>query len=77
MGTTIKLAVKEVAEEKGTTNPFALATKAGLNYAICHRLWQGGQQRIDLKTIARLCEALGCDPCDLIVYTPNKKGSKK
>ena len=58
----IRLIVKEVAEAKGIDNPFVLSNKSGLNYAICHRLWQGDQQRIDLKTLARLCEVLQVTP---------------
>lgn len=58
----IKLIVKEIAESNGIENPFALATKTGLNYAICYKLWNGEQQRIDLKTLATLCEAFSLEP---------------
>lgn len=61
--------MREVAERKGIENPHALAARTGLGYAICYRLWNGGQQRIDLKTLARLCEALKVDPGQLLVFS--------
>jgi DNA-binding Xre family transcriptional regulator len=65
---TIKLIVRKVAERKGIGNPFVLANKTGLGYAICYRLWNGNQQRIDLKTLVRLCEVLGVKPGQLFEY---------
>lgn len=55
---SIRLKVREVAEARGVPNPFVLASKTGLGYAICYRLWHEQQQRIDLKTIAALCVSL-------------------
>jgi len=68
----IRFLVKEVAEKKEITNPFMLSSKTGLNYAICYKLWHGKQQRIDLKTIAVLCETLGAKPGDLFEYSKGK-----
>lgn len=65
---TVKLIVQEVAKKKGIKNPFALAAATGLNYAICYRLWNGNQQRVDLKTLARLCTALDAKPGQFFDY---------
>ena len=67
----IRLVVKEVAEKKGILNPFMLSNSTGLNYAICYKMWKGNQQRIDLKTLARLCEALNVKPGQLLDYQPD------
>ncbi len=67
---TVKLLVKEVAEKKGIENPFMLAKETGLNYAACYKMWHGEQQRIDLKTLARLCEVFGVKPGQLFEYKP-------
>jgi len=64
----IKLQVRKVAESKGIENPYALAAKSGIAYAICYRLWHENQQRIDLKTIAVLCDSLKVTPGDLFNY---------
>jgi DNA-binding Xre family transcriptional regulator len=65
---TVKLIVREVAEKKGIKNPFMLARETGLTYAACHKMWGGDQQRIDLDTLARLCEALGAKPGQFFEY---------
>lgn len=69
----IKLIVREIAETSGVENPFALATKTGLNYAICYKLWNGDQQRIDLKTLATLCEAFSLAPGIFFSISPKIK----
>jgi DNA-binding Xre family transcriptional regulator len=66
---TVRLVVKAVAEKRGIESPFALSRATGLDYAICYKLWNKDQQRIDLRTIARLCEALGVKPGQLFEYT--------
>ncbi len=68
---TVRLIVRAVSESKGIANPFALSSLTGLNYAICHRLWQGEQQRVDMSTLARLCDALKVKPGQLFEYTPD------
>ena len=65
---TVRLVVKAVAEKKGIETPFALSRATGLDYATCHKLWNKDQQRIDVKTIARLCEALGVKPGHLFEF---------
>lgn len=69
---TIKLLVREVAEKSGVKNPFMLAKETGLNYAACYKMWNGAQQRIDLKTLARLCEVFGVKPGQIFDYQPEK-----
>lgn len=64
----VTLRVKEVSESKGVNNPFALSQQSGLNYAICYKLWHGNQSRIDLSTLARLCDALKVNPGRLFEY---------
>jgi DNA-binding Xre family transcriptional regulator len=68
---TVHLVVRAVAEAKGVKTPFALSNLTGLNYAICHRLWQGEQQRVDMSTLASLCDALKIKPGQLFEYTPD------
>jgi DNA-binding Xre family transcriptional regulator len=42
------------------------------------RLWRGEMKMIGLDTIEALCEAIGCEPCDLIMrVTDSKKTSRK
>jgi DNA-binding Xre family transcriptional regulator len=66
---TVTLKVRQVAEQKGIENPFALAKLTGLGYAICHRMWNGETTLIALETIAKLCDGLKVKPSHLIEYT--------
>jgi DNA-binding Xre family transcriptional regulator len=68
---TVRLIVREVAERRGITNPFILSNRTGLNYAICHRLWSANPRRVDLKTLARLCEVLNVKPGQLFEFRPD------
>ena len=70
---TVTLTVRKAAQAAGVKNPFALSKATGIGYAICHRLWSGTQTRIDLTTLARLCEALKCQPAELLRYRNQKE----
>jgi DNA-binding Xre family transcriptional regulator len=65
----VVLVVADVAPRKGIENPFALSRATGLAYPICHRIWNGQQSRIDLNTLAKLCDALKAKPGQLFEYT--------
>ncbi len=70
---TVRLAIQDRARAAGVNNPFALSRRTGIVYAICHRLWGGQQMRIDLTTLAKLCDELGCQPGDLLTYEKDKR----
>jgi putative transcriptional regulator len=73
----VQLIVKGIAEKKGIDNPFALSKATGINYANCHKLWQGNQKMISIDTVDKLCEALECTPNDLLIFTSAKKSKGK
>ena len=66
----VELRVKEVAERKGINNPFSLSKESGIAYANCYKIWNGQQTMIGLDTLDRLCDALGCEPGDILVKVP-------
>lgn len=74
---SVRLIVAERAIAKGVETPFALSKATGLGYAICYRLWNDTQRRVDLGTLASLCDTLECQPGDLFVYVPDKKQGNK
>jgi len=63
----IKLIVRNLAVAAGIGNALVLSRQSGLAYAMCYKLWNDQQTRIDLTTIDRLCDVLGCSPGDLFV----------
>jgi putative transcriptional regulator len=73
----IELKIREVSEEKGIGSPFALSQATGLAYATCHNIWNGEPARIGLDTLDRLCEALDCEPGDLLVRSTSAKKAKR
>lgn len=48
-----------------------LAREAKISYDSAKRLWYGTASRLDLSTLAGVCEALNCQPGDLLVYIPD------
>lgn len=63
----IKLNIRTLAASAGIGNPLVFSKQSGLAYAMCHKLWNDQQTRIDLATIDRLCEVLRCSPGDLFL----------
>ena len=76
-GFMIKLIVRELAGAAGIGNALVLSRQSGLAYAMCHKLWNDQQTRIDLTTIDRLCEVLRCSPGDLFVREAQTAGRSK
>jgi DNA-binding Xre family transcriptional regulator len=64
----MRLTVREVAESKGIENPFMLSQATGIYYAVAYKLWHGNQNRIDLSTLTKLCDALKVTPGRFFEY---------
>jgi DNA-binding Xre family transcriptional regulator len=63
----VTLRIRAAAEARGVTSSYQLMKLMNIPPGHASRLWKGGMEMIGLKTIDALCEALGCDPSDLIV----------
>ncbi len=61
----IKVRLEELLEERGITL-YRLAKDSGIAYENLRKLKNGDATRIYFETLDRLCEALKCDPCDLL-----------
>lgn len=61
---TVSLAVSEILDKQGMSTA-DFASKARLTYTQALALRRGAYGRIDLETIARICEALDVQPGDL------------
>ena len=73
----IKLIVRDLAVAAGIGNALVLSKQSGLAYAMCYKLWNDQQTRIDLTTIDRLCEVLRCSPGDLFVREAHTTGESR
>ena len=63
----VELRIQEVAMKRGITTAYQLQKALESHPAMAARLWKGDMDRIGLQTVDALCEALDCEPGDLIV----------
>ena len=64
----IVIRIKEVARERGIKSGYHLTNILGVSPSMGARLWKNNVNMIALSTLDRLCEALQCEPKDLLVY---------
>jgi DNA-binding Xre family transcriptional regulator len=69
----VQLRIREVAEARGITTAYQLQKRMNVPPGTAARLWRGEMRMIGLDTIDALCEAIGCEPADLIVRIQEKK----
>ena len=72
----VELRIQEVAMSRGITTAYQLQKALESHPAMAARLWKGNMDRIGLQTIDALCEALDCEPSDLIVRVKDGKRKK-
>ena len=68
----IKLHLRELRQAKGMTQA-ELAERAELDQGRLSRLESGEGRSLGLDALARLCDALGCEPADLLVRVGKKR----
>jgi len=73
----IELRIREAAEARGITTAYQLQKKMNVPPGTAARLWRGDMRMIGLDTIDALCEAIGCEPADLIVRLNGEKKSPR
>lgn len=74
----VELRIREAAEARGITTAYQLQKRMNVPPGTAARLWRGDMRMIGLDTIDALCEAIGCEPADLIVrVTDRKKATRK
>ena len=49
-----------------------LQRQTGIPYTSLHALYHGGAKRVDLKTLDRICRALGVGVGDILEYRPDE-----
>jgi DNA-binding Xre family transcriptional regulator len=74
----VELKVREAAEARGIATAYQLQKRMNVPPGTAARLWRGEMRMIGLDTVDALCEAIGCEPADLIVrVATNQKRSVK
>lgn len=70
----INVRLGELLEERGRT-AYWLWKQTGIRYATIWQMGKGEVSRLNLDALDRICEALECQPGDLLVriITPKKR----
>ncbi len=76
LGRMIKLRLSEMLKERGRT-PYWLAKETGIRYASIWQMSKGDLARLHVDTLELICEALDCQPGDLLVRVSARKATKK
>jgi len=72
----IEIRLNELLEDKGRTL-YWLAKQSGVRYATIWNLSRGEVGRLSVDALDRICEALDCQPGDLLIRVANKKARKR
>lgn len=64
----IRAKIREVAEARGIPNAYQLGVIIGVTPNVSARLWKDEFTQIGKVTLDKLCSALDCSVCDLLVY---------
>lgn len=73
----IKVSIKEMAEKRGITTSYQLMKATGVQPSQAAKWYRNDLKSIGIDTLDLLCEALDCEPSDLLVRVSAKKSSKK
>ena len=68
--TPVEIRLREVRKDRELTQ-VQLAERSGIHQSVISRI-EAGTSAVSLDILERLCEALGCEPGELIIRT--KKG---
>lgn len=71
----IRFRVNDVLDRKDWSG-YRLAQESGLNHSVIWKILKGKARRLDVDTLNALCEALQCQPGDLLEFVTDKKPSK-
>ncbi len=69
--TPVEIRLRDVRKDKGLTQ-VQLAEEAGIHQSVISRI-EAGTTAVSLDILERLCEALDCEPGDLIIRTKKRR----
>lgn len=71
----IEIRLEQLLNERGMT-AYALAKRAGLHQSVIGKFRHNAAKAVRLDVLDRICEALGCEPGELLVKISEKKPKK-
>ncbi|MGH9762518.1 MAG: helix-turn-helix domain-containing protein [Blastocatellia bacterium] len=70
----VEFRLEEVLRKAGKTR-YWLAEEAGISQTTMFRYDKGSAEGVKFHHLSKICEALGCQPGDLLFYVPNGHGA--
>ncbi len=71
----IKLTIDKVLNERNITR-YRLAQMTDIRYPIIDKYYKNKIIRYDSYVLSKICEALGCEIKDILVYIPDEPDEK-
>ena len=68
----VRLTIDKYLNKLGITR-YELAKRTDIKFQTIDRYYKNLVVRYDSYILERICDALGCNICDIIEYTPNDK----
>ena len=72
----IELLIDQLLEQRGRTF-YWLAKETGISHTTLWRLKKARAYGITLDTLGKICDALNCQPGDILKHVPDPKTRKK
>lgn len=72
----IQLRLEPLLEKRGESF-YWLAKTAGINHSVMSKMRNNKMKAITIDVLDRICGVLQCEPGDVLVRVPDKKGVKK
>lgn len=69
----IKVKIRELAEKRGMKTAYQLKIQANLAPSTASRCFNNKLTLITLETLDKLCNALDCEPSDLLVRQKSRR----
>lgn len=66
----VKLTVDKYIDSRSITR-YELSKRTGIRFQIVDNYYKNKLVRYDSYVLDKFCQALGCDICDLVEYTPD------
>jgi DNA-binding Xre family transcriptional regulator len=73
----IKVSIREIAIKKGITTAYQLQKLMNLQPSMAAKWFKNDLKMIGIESLNSLCEALDCEPSNILKYTPSKGKTEK
>jgi DNA-binding Xre family transcriptional regulator len=73
----VKVTIKEMAQKRGLTTAYQLQKVTGVQPNLAAKWYRNDLKSIAIDSLNVLCNALKCEPSDLLTFTPDNISLEK